>query len=133
MSPVKVVLINPLTAELSSSPTLGVTYIADALIKAGYQVEIIDANARFGDYNIDRLYHEVKSLEPDVIGYSFCTLSIPLVYKQIKALKDLGKITIAGGPHPTVEPEEAIDHGVDVVVIGEGEETIIDFSKLRLD
>ena len=122
----KVVLVNPLTMDPSSSPSLGLAYIAHAVEQAGFSTHIIDANSRLGGYTIAKLRREVEALQPDVLGFSFCTASIPLVYKQIDALKGLAKLTIAGGPHPTDVPCEVLDNGVDVVVVGEGEKTVVD-------
>ena len=126
MKSMKVVLVNPITMDPSSSPSLGLAYIAHAVEQAGFLTHIIDANSRLGGYTIAKLRREVEALQPDVLGFSFCTASIPLVYKQIDALKGLAKLTIAGGPHPTDVPCEVLDNGVDVVVVGEGEKTVVD-------
>ena len=127
MPKTKVVLINPISTALINSPKLGLGFIAHSLELAGYKVYIIDGSSTFGGYTISRLYNEVKEIGPDVIGFSFSTVSIPWVYKQIKSLKGLAKITIAGGSHPTILPEEVLSNGADVVVVGEGEDTFVDF------
>jgi len=129
MTRLKVVLIDPITTDLMFTPLLGLGFIANSLEQAGYKVSIINANAIYGKYTINKLYREVKEIGPDIIGFSFCTESIPFTYQQIKAVKGLAKITIAGGQHTTAVPEEVLNNGADIVLIGEGEETVVDFIK----
>ncbi len=62
----------------------------------------------------------------DIVGfYGGLTSTIPRLYEVARFYKDKGVVTIAGGQH-FVEDNivEALSHGVDYVVIGEGEETI---------
>lgn len=129
MARLRVVIINPVTPELSTTPSLGAAYVAGAIDRAGHEVSIIDANSRLGGYTPDRLYREVQGLKPDVIGFSFCTGYIPLIYQQMQMLKGLAGLTIAGGPHPTSLPDEALRNGADIVIRGEGEDTIVDLLK----
>ena len=68
----------------------------------------------------------IKSLKPDIIGFSILTPTAPRAYKAAKLLKqELGDdiLIFAGGPHPTFMYEEALRNGIDVVVMGEGEIT----------
>jgi anaerobic magnesium-protoporphyrin IX monomethyl ester cyclase len=58
------------------------------------------------------------------MGISSCTPSIKEAWRLVKIAKDLGKTVVLGGPHPTALPEESLSKDVDVVVRGEGEETI---------
>src|SRR4030042_5984635 len=95
-----------------------------------WDVEVIDEN------NL-RLYgpggdsggadHEfLQGLRPaDVVGlYGGLTSTIPRLYEIARFYKDKGVITIAGGQH-FIEDNiaEALNSGIDYVVIGEGEET----------
>ena len=62
----------------------------------------------------------------DVVGlYGGLTSTIPRLYKVAQFYKDKGVVTIAGGQH-FVEDNivDALSHGIDYLVIGEGEETI---------
>ncbi len=107
MAKLKVVIINPITEDLSSSPTLGAAYVAGAIERAGYEVSIIDANSRLGNYSLESLCKEVRELKPDVLGFSFCTVQhMTWVYRQMQVLKKFAGLTIAGGPHPTVLPDD---------------------------
>jgi len=62
----------------------------------------------------------------DIIGISMLTFEILFVYSLIRAFKKAGKFVIVGGPHPTDLPEECIEAGADVVVVGEGEDVLRD-------
>ena len=59
--------------------------------------------------------------------YSFATAQAEEVYKEISEAK-VDAIYIAGGPHPSAMPEEALEY-FDYVVIGEGEETLPELIK----
>lgn len=64
---------------------------------------------------------EVKA---DYVGISMLTFQCLFVYDIIRALKANGFYVMLGGPHPTDCPYECIDAGADIVVLGEGEETL---------
>jgi len=50
--------------------------------------------------------------------------SIPRMFSVARQYKGFGAITIAGGSHVDALPQEALSSGIDIVVHGEGEETI---------
>ncbi|MGB7416256.1 MAG: radical SAM protein, partial [Thermosynechococcaceae cyanobacterium] len=58
--------------------------------------------------------------DADVIVLSFFSGFAPEAYRLADEYRKRGKITIAGGPHVTFAPEEALRF-VDSIVIGEGE------------
>jgi B12-binding domain/radical SAM domain protein len=62
-----------------------------------------------------------------IIGLSISSFQIneyKLVIKLLNGHKNRDKMKIiAGGPHPSAKPQELLEMGVDVVVIGEGEVT----------
>ncbi len=96
----------------------GLGYLAGALIHAGYHnVDIYDGAVE-GESLDARL-----SREPvDVVGISSPT---PLIYEAWRAAqtaKAHGAITILGGPHLTLMPDESLGHpAVDFVARGESE------------
>lgn len=63
-----------------------------------------------------------------VVGFSFTTLEWLLVESQVKTLRQRYSkeelFLMAGGSHATGSPEETLSIGFDLVVRGEGEETI---------
>jgi B12-binding domain/radical SAM domain protein len=59
---------------------------------------------------------------PGIMLYSFATAQEKEVYIEVSSA-NVDAIFIAGGPHPSADPEETLDY-FDYVVIGEGEETL---------
>lgn len=57
-----------------------------------------------------------------IMLYSFATAQAEEVYREVAGSK-VKVVYVAGGPHPSARPEEALRH-FDYVVIGEGEETL---------
>ncbi|MFX1447160.1 MAG: TIGR04013 family B12-binding domain/radical SAM domain-containing protein [Promethearchaeota archaeon] len=79
------------------------------------------------------LYNELEKIcakhETIVLGISFFTTQLWAISELIKSLRDkyMKKVLfIAGGPHPTGDPEGTLKMGFDLVVRGEGEETLIE-------
>lgn len=65
-----------------------------------------------------------------VICYSFMTPDLGEIVDEIKEIRDLFKnrfIIIAGGPHPTADPQGCIDIGFDAIIAGEAENTLPGF------
>jgi B12-binding domain/radical SAM domain protein len=60
--------------------------------------------------------------QPGIMLYSFATLQAEEVYREVAAAKT-NAVYIAGGPHPSALPTEALQY-FDYVVIGEAEETL---------
>jgi len=109
---------------------LGLLYIVGAAEKEGYddyKVFIPEA-----DSNMLKFINRVKEFNPTVLAFSIMTYQVPTA---IKILKEVRKGTpqkvwgIAGGPHPTIEPEYLLKRGFDICVQGEGERTFIEILK----
>ena len=94
---------------------LGISYVGAALKKAGndVQIELLEDPEILPDFS-----------DVDVVGISCTTVQFNPGLKVAKAAKDLGKIVVMGGPHPTSSAEETLQSGVvDYVVRAEGEVT----------
>lgn len=103
---------------------LGLAYIASALNSNGYEVKIIDVN--FMKKDLVFLFEKIKGF--DVLCFStMIGTSFGFILDMIDHFKmDYNKIVV-GGPLATIEPERFLrETKCDIVVIGEGEETIID-------
>lgn len=62
-----------------------------------------------------------------VIAWSFYSASLPEVVDELATLRGaFGEepLHVAGGPHPTADPEGVLRSGFDLVAIGEGERTL---------
>ena len=122
----KTVLINPLQDTKYPEPPLGLASIAAVLERENYQVEILDANAlRLSESEAAK---EIGNV--DIIGITAITSfinSATQVAKEIKKEKPSSTV-IVGGAHVTVLPEETLRNvpEIDIVVRGEGEETVVE-------
>jgi radical SAM superfamily enzyme YgiQ (UPF0313 family) len=85
-------------------------FILEGLTPKKHQVKIIEEE-----------YMPVNFEEDcDIVGISFMTSNAYRAYSISKEFKKRGKTIIMGGIHPTILPDEAIQHA-DAVVIGEAE------------
>ena len=85
--------------------------------------------AKSRDELLKTLEELLKTYSKIVTGISFYTTQIFTTYDLIQDLRDKFNrkiIIIAGGSHPTGDPSGTLKMGFDVVVVGEGEETIIE-------
>ena len=86
---------------------LGLTTVA-ALTPKEHEVLLCDENVEPVDFQTDA----------DVVGVTFMTGLAPRAYELAREFKRRGKVTVAGGFHPTLMPKEALEH-FDIVVAGE--------------
>jgi len=110
------------------APPLGLAYIASVLEQAGHRVYIVDSTCE--GLGLDEFVKRVKSLKPDMIGMSLLTPTAPRAYRAARRLREElpGVPLVAGGPHASMMPEEALAMGFDVVVRFEGEYTMRDLA-----
>ncbi len=102
---------------------LGLLYVATKLKKEGFYVKILDLSFS----RKMRYFKQALSAEnPDVVGFTCMSTAYPIVKKLSAYIKNKNKniTVVAGGPHPTLFPEEVLkNNNIDIVVIGEGEES----------
>jgi len=123
----KVMLLQSISPIVNSAPPLGLAYIGAVLEKNGYEVKILDASAPYVEYSLDDVVSEVIKYSPDVIGVTITITFAKYSYLLMKKLsKQLSVPIVAGGPHLTLLPHEALDNGADIVVKGEGERTFLE-------
>lgn len=69
----------------------------------------------------------VEEYKPDLIGLSVISATYHLGIKLLQSVSDLNILTIVGGIHAIVNPEEVIqEECVDIVCIGEGEKALVE-------
>lgn len=103
-------------------PILGLACIAAPLVKAGYDISILDLN--LCDNPKEILSARLKELKPDVIGLTATTAVVDKIINIAKDAREmLPDVTIvAGGPHPTALPEDLLKNSdIDIAVLGEGD------------
>jgi len=105
---------------------LGLLYLATALKNAGVEVSISDEIV--GDNSLDSF----QKFSPEVVGITVTTPLFDRACQLVKEFKDKGARVILGGPHISSVPGESLNKsGADAVVIGEGEDTVIELCKSK--
>ena len=114
------------TQFFSDAPSLGIAYLA-AILEPFYKVSVFECQTDRVFESID-IVLKIKSQKPKIIGLSLTTLNIPQAKKIIEHIHKMDDrpVLIAGGPHATVLPDETLAIGVDYVIIGEGEKTVLE-------
>lgn len=107
-------------------PSLGLCSLAAVARKGGFSVKIIDANLE--NYSLSDLVKAILNKKPKWVGVSATTLTIDAAGRIATAIKKKSpQITIIiGGVHMTAVSQATLKkyQGIDVGVIGEGEETL---------
>ncbi len=85
-------------------------YILEGLTPPEHEVTIIEEETE--DIDLDQ--------ECDLVGISCMTANAPRAYELCSEFKKRGKTVVLGGVHPTILPDEALQHA-DCVVKGEAE------------
>ena len=118
---------------------MGLAYISSALKTAGYFVDILDLNRYYGyvqdgDWTPLRMLIRRKMLEKQY--NCVCTGGLSADYDHVKAIIKAAKaekpdtVFIVGGNLVSSMPETVVKGlGADFGVIGEGEETILEFAE----
>ena len=105
-------------------PPLGLATVA-ALTKPEIDVKILDEH-------VEKINYDDGA---DLVGISVMTAVAPRAYRIAERFRSRGAKIVMGGPHPSVLPEEALQH-CDAVVVGEAEgswqQLIEDFQANRL-
>jgi anaerobic magnesium-protoporphyrin IX monomethyl ester cyclase len=124
MHSMRVLLINPPSPEQLGSPLLGLQYVAASLITCGFEVRVIDAAARYFAHDNDWIVDAAHTFGPDIIGVSLFTRWVWHAYGLVEQLKGGPWLLVAGGAHTTVRPQETLEHGFDVALVGEAEHSL---------
>jgi len=102
-------------------PPLGLGYIAAVLMKNGFSVDILDCTFMSQKYALK----QIRDSNPKIIGIQSMFSMKDKAIEIARLLRKDCELLIAGGPLPTINPE-AFLKDFDVVVLGEGEQTMLD-------
>jgi len=125
----RVLLINPPSPERLGAPLLGQQYVAASLIAGGHEVRVMDAAGLHARLSDEEILSEVESFRPHLTGFGLFTRWVWHAYGLARKLRGRAGWLVAGGAHPTVRPFEPLDHGFDISVTGEAEQTILDLAR----
>jgi len=121
----KVALINPGRKEgFAENEPLNLGFLAAYLEKNGHSVKIID---QLSGENVEE---KLRNFKPDVIGVTATTPVIEDAYRILELARKQNAVTVIGGGHASVMPQEAKKYA-DFVVVGEGEKALLDIVEGR--
>lgn len=137
-------------------PLIGFAYLYSYIRSAGFEVEVFDINASYDwphndeeeiwgnkDY-VEKFYNEHKDIFEQIahkiinsnvtlVGFSIWASTKLVSLALAKTIKDKNKeiLIVFGGPECSFSGEELIrNESVDVVVLGEGEQALLEIHKL---
>lgn len=136
MKPQTVLLINPCATysnEIAQKcyPPLNLLYLARALLRAGVQVHVLDANALA--LPRDQTVALARQLRPDLVGIPLYTEILSSVHRLAQSLREALPETrlVLGGAHASALPRETLDQfpAVDFILAGPAERSIVQLSE----
>ena len=101
-------------------PPFGILYLASILENNNFNIQL---------FTVDANNTKLDLRDFDVIAFSIPSSITYNIIKSVRKNSDIHKdsLLIAGGVHPTIFPKETlVDLEVDVVGVGQGDETIIE-------
>ncbi len=121
----RVLLIRPNSMIKGVPMPIGLGYLSMALKKHGHKVSILDS--RLLRLSLDQTVERGYAFEPNVVGLSVLNFDAPQAHLLAKRIKQKwpGIPVIMGGPYVSASAETILtDDSVDILVLGEGEETL---------
>jgi anaerobic magnesium-protoporphyrin IX monomethyl ester cyclase len=110
-------------------PPLGLSYVAGALEKAGFEVQMLD-NYQLRS-TLEFVKTEVAKRKPDIVGITCGSVTYRRAVEMAKAIKEVSPSTkiVFGGWHASYLPDSALENPeVDYAVMGEGERAMIELA-----
>jgi len=101
-------------------PPLGILYLSSHLKARGVDVAEFDSTfRRFADFE-----EHVRRERPPIVGIAVNLMTKRNALRMIAVARAAGARVVLGGPDPPHHAEDYLRAGADVVVIGEGEQTL---------
>lgn len=116
---------------LICAPPLGLIYLSAFLKAKGYsQIKIVHMDAE--GMTFEHLKKIINEYNPAAVGISAMTAESSGMYQvaDIAKKNSSDTLVVVGGPYPTACPEASLNSkNIDIVVQGEGEETLLEIIK----
>ncbi len=126
----KILLLRASTGWKDPSPPMAFAYLGAIAKQKGFKVIVENLNAQYSKTTVEDVIKLIKEEKPMVVGVTIFTNYAKDSYELIKKIKPYCNLLIAGGPHVTIYPEEVIEKGVDIAVIGEAENSFPSLLKI---
>lgn len=110
-------------------PPLGLAYVAAALEKNGFQVEVLDNYLL--KKPIDQVKLVIQKSNPEIVGITCGSATYQRCVEVAKAVKEVlpSCKVVVGGWHPSYLPESLLQHPeIDYAVMGEGERAMVELA-----
>ena len=101
-------------------PPLGLLYITSHLKAQGFNVLVHDLTFS----SLKDFHRRLTECRPKVLGLYGTLLTRPTLLQMITMGREAGARVVLGGPEPAPHAEEYLARGADIIVSGEGEETL---------
>jgi anaerobic magnesium-protoporphyrin IX monomethyl ester cyclase len=115
----------------SSMPPLGLLSIAAVLEREGIEVEAVPADVL--DMSWNDIRRKIRAARPDIVGVTSTTENRFQSFELARQAKEAWPqaLTVMGGPHVSMATEDTLAHieDLDIVVRGEGEDTMLDLCR----
>ncbi|GAG35237.1 unnamed protein product, partial [marine sediment metagenome] len=100
----------------------GIASLSAVLKAGGHKVELFHMIKKISGTEFAGVF-EKRYPDTDIIAFSSTTNAFPYVAEYAKEIRKKNNVlTVCGGTHPTLCPEESIGaYGIDVICRGEGE------------
>lgn len=125
--PIQTNLMKDVSSDMIYNPPLGIISLGSWLELNGYTSLIIDLN--YMRISCKELVQIIAEEEPILVGISTYTENMEMAVSTARLIKN--KIphvkTLLGGPHPSLMPDEVMNHdSVDFVIRKEGESALLE-------
>lgn len=124
----RILLVYPNIVESPKDISEGLGIISAILKREGHETLLLDST--FG-LKKEEVIRKTKKFDPDLLFVTTATNDFENTKKICRLVRKIKPIlTVAGGFHPTIAPEETIQQDCfDIVCVGEGEGAVLDLIK----
>lgn len=111
--------------DYKGSTSIGLAYLSANIKKHGHDVSLFHIT---DDISKSEFTEQLRSYDFNIAGFTGFSNQNHLIVKYAAWVKEYSDVlTVYGGVHPTVDPEDAIDiDGIDIICIGEGEDALVE-------
>lgn len=111
--------------DYEGSTSIGLAYLSANLKKHGHQVSLFHINHEISK---EEYTAKLRSYSFDLVGFTAFSNQHHLIRNYAKWTKEYSDaLTVYGGVHPTVDPENAISlDGIDMICLGEAEDAMVE-------